>query len=130
MHRSNLFPRKNIPILMAAIFALHSVPAFASIDTETGPAGTNGANGTGGINTMLQFVVTPGQDGTVGGFLEAEATGASDADNFATDTGGVGGNGGKGAVSGPLVSAGGNGGAGGFALSNASQTDFVLGTTL
>src|ERR1700722_15060249 len=95
MSRKKFASRKNIPIVMAAIFALHSVPAFASIDTETGPAGTNGANGTGGINTMLQFVVTPGQDGTVGGFLEAEATGASDADNFATDTGGVGGNGGQ-----------------------------------
>src|SRR6204780_2831365 len=130
MHRSNLFPRKNIPIVMAAIFALHSVPAFASIDTETGAAGMNGANGTGGINTMLQFVVTPGQPGMVGGFLEAEASGTTASDNFATDTGGNGGNGGKGAASGPLASNGGDGGAGGFALSNASQTFFISGTAI
>ncbi len=39
MHRSKLAPRKNIPMVMAAIFALHAVPGFASSDIENGPAG-------------------------------------------------------------------------------------------
>jgi hypothetical protein len=92
MHRTNLLPRKSIPITVAAILSMAagSVPVFASTDsdTENGPTGTNGANGTGGVNSMLQFVVTPGQPGTDGGFLEAEASGTTASDNFATDTGG------------------------------------------
>src|ERR1022692_3289083 len=116
------------PALLAAILTLNTIPVYASPDTETGAPGTNGANGTGGVNAQLQFVVTPGQPGTAGGFTPASDT--TDSDNFATDTGGLGGNGGKGASSGPLVSPGGNGGDGGFALSNASQTFFIPGTAI
>ena len=119
--------RKNSPLLVAAILAVHPLCSFADPDTEMGAAGTNGANGTGTV-VGLQYVVTPGQPGTAGGYTPASDT--TDADNFATDTGGLGGNGGNGAISGPLVSPGGNGGGGGFANSTASQTVFVAGTAL